>query len=76
MEPELKEYFRRIIFTISIVTSWFIINTAFGIKMGYAFWCKSFTFYNALYYAWLLFSIVLSIFLLKKIWGKPIHFDK
>ncbi|MCZ2299073.1 MAG: hypothetical protein LC134_06335 [Chitinophagales bacterium] len=75
MEPELKEYLRRLLFTISIVCTWFITNTAVGIKMGYAFWSEKFTMQNALFYLWLLFSIIIAFILIKKIWQKPIRFN-
>lgn len=76
MEPELKKFLNRITFSLSILIVWMLINATFGIKLKYAFWGNGFSVNNILYYSWLLVGTALLLFVLRKIWSKPLHINR
>ena len=73
MEPGIKEFFRRIVTTISLLILWMMINVTLGIKYNLAFFETSAQWYNIVFYVWLLASLVILIWLCLKIWQKPIE---
>jgi ABC-type glycerol-3-phosphate transport system permease component len=76
MEEQIMQYLNRIMRSIGIVLLCFILNTSFGIMWGYAYFEKGWHKGNTLFYLFFVISIVALIWVLYKIWAKPIGFDK
>lgn len=74
MEPLLLQYLNRIMRTIGLVVFWMSINVAFGIMWGYAFIEKHWQLGNVLFYIFLLTSLAGLLYVLYKIWIKPVGF--
>ncbi len=67
MEPEIREFLIRIMKTISLVLSWMLANTLFGIKMGYLFWGEKTAVWHIVYYILMVASgIWLLVYLLRQ----------
>jgi ABC-type uncharacterized transport system permease subunit len=72
MEPELREFFRRIIQTVSVGLLWLMINSTAGIMFGYAFFEQGVHLNNILFYAWLLISGFFIVRYFIRTWRKKI----
>lgn len=75
MEPELRKMLNRIVYTLSTLIVWLLSNITFGIKFQFAFFKNHFSLGNILFYIWLVVSTVLMLFLIKKIWSKPLNIN-
>jgi uncharacterized membrane protein YpjA len=76
MEPGIREFFRRLVTSISLLVLWMIVNMVIGIKYGYAFFENKIHISNIIFYVWVAASFIALIFLYIKIWKKPIeHLD-
>jgi hypothetical protein len=73
MEPEIREFFRRIVSSLSLLILWMIINLTLGIRLNLAFIETKIRWYNIVFYIWLTASLVVLIWLCLKIWQKPIE---
>lgn len=73
MEPEVKEFLRRIIMTLSLGLLWMLINSTAGIMYGYAFFDNGLRVGNILFYIWFLASLAVLIWYMYKLWTKPIE---
>jgi hypothetical protein len=73
MEPGIREFFRRIVTTISLLILWMMINVTIGIKYNAAFFETKVHWYNIAFYIWLVISLVALIWLCLKTWQKPIE---
>jgi hypothetical protein len=73
MEPGIKEFFKRIVTTVSLLILWMMINVTIGIKYNYAFFDTSIRWYNIVFYIWFIASFAAFILLCFKIWRKPIE---
>ena len=73
MEPGIREFFKRIVATISLLILWMMINITLGVKYNYAFFETSMQWYNIVFYTWLVASLLALIWLCIKIWQKPIE---
>ena len=76
MEPELKEFLTRIAKSISIILLWMLVNTLFGIKMGYIFLDEKITLWHVIYYIWLVASFIIIFLYIKKMWKNAPKFDQ
>lgn len=76
MEPWVKEYFRRIVLTLSFGLLWMALNTAFGIMQGYAFIGKSWQTKNILYFIGFGISLLLYLWFVFITWRKPLKTEK
>lgn len=74
MEPEVREFLRRIVMSIFIGFGWMAINTFIGIKYNYAFFEEHISLSNILFYAWFLASGIALGFYLWRLWRTPINF--
>lgn len=72
MEPELREFFRRIIQTVSVGLIWLMINSTAGIMFEYAFIQGKISTGNILFYAWLLVSGALILRYFIRLWRTKI----
>lgn len=73
MEPEIREFFKRLVTTISLLALWMAVNVTIGIKYNYAFFEDSIHWYNIVFYIWLIATFVALIWFYKKLWEKPIE---
>ncbi|HEX3025403.1 MAG TPA: hypothetical protein VHP12_09345 [Chitinophagaceae bacterium] len=73
MEPEVRAYLVRILNSISYTVVWLISNTTAGIQFGYAFIEQKITAGNIIFYLWLLISTVIFIWLMIRLWKKPLN---
>jgi hypothetical protein len=72
MEPGIREFFKRIVMTLSLLILWMMINLTLGIKMNLAFFENEIRWFNIVFYIWLMASFAVLIWLCFKIWQKPI----
>ena len=73
MEPEIREFFKRISLSIGLFIVWMAINIAIGIKLGFAFFEGHIHWGNIVFYIWLALSFGGLVFLITRIWKKPIE---
>lgn len=76
MEPEVREYLKRILNTISVGLLWMLINSTAGIMFGYAFTNGHLHTGNIIFYAWFVISLAFFIRYIVKLWSKPIFSNK
>lgn len=74
MEPEIMIYLNRIMNSIGIFFLWLTLNSTLGIMWGYAFIEKPWQLGNVLFYIFLLTSLAGLLYVLYKIWIKPVGF--
>jgi len=76
MEPEIKEFFKRLSASIGLLIIWMAINITIGIKFGYAFFEGSIRLSNIIFYIWAVASFIGLMYLYFRIWKNPIeHLD-
>lgn len=73
MEPGIREFFKRIVTTLSLLILWMMINLTLGIKYGYAFFETKVHWYNIIFYVWFTASMVALFWICIRIWKKPIE---
>ena len=73
MEPGIKEFFKRLVTSISLLVLWMMINLVIGIKYNCGFIEDKVHWYNIVFYIWLVASLIVLIWTFKKIWEKPIE---
>ncbi|MEO8711083.1 MAG: hypothetical protein ABI405_03115 [Parafilimonas sp.] len=76
MEPEVREFFRRISLSIGLFIVWVMVNVIIGVKLGYAFFEDKIDWGNIVFYIWVIGSLAALIWGCMQIWKKPIeHLD-
>jgi len=73
MEPGIKEFFKRLVTTISLLILWMAINMTIGIKYNCAFFENKIHWYNVVFYIWFIASLIVLIWFYVKLWRKPIE---
>lgn len=73
MEPGIKEFFKRLVTSISLLVLWMMINMVLGIKFNLGFFEEHVQWFNIVFYIWLVASLIALIWVYKKIWEKPIE---
>ena len=68
MEPEVREFLQRIVWTLSIALLWLMINAIAGLRFELAILDGTHQWATLFFYAWLLLSLFLMIRLFKKWW--------
>ncbi len=68
MEEETRAFLVKILQTISIVLLWMMLNVFAGLYKGFAFFEEEPRWYNYLYYAFFLGSLVALLIHLKRKW--------
>jgi hypothetical protein len=68
MEPEVKAFLVLIIQSLSMVLLWMMVNMTAGIYFNLAFFEDRLSFWNILYYIFLLASFVSLLLYLRKKW--------
>lgn len=68
MEPEVREFLQRIVWTLSIALLWLMINTIAGLRFELAIFDGTHQIATIFFYVWLLLSILLMLKLFRKWW--------
>jgi len=68
MEPDVKAFLVLIIQSLSMVLLWMMVNMTAGIYFDLAFFEDQLSFWNILYYIFLLASFVMLMLYLRKKW--------
>jgi hypothetical protein len=70
MEPEMVAFLKRIGFTIFLALVWLAINATAAIKGDNAFIGDHITIANVLFYLWFVISLVILLWIYKRMWYK------
>ncbi|MFZ9261762.1 MAG: hypothetical protein ACO3AW_00700 [Chitinophagaceae bacterium] len=70
MEPEVRQFLQRIVWTLSASMFWLLINTLAGLKFELAILDGNHIIGTIIFYCWLVLSFVLLIKLFKKLWSQ------
>jgi len=70
MEPEVSEFLKKIVWSLSAIMVWMLINILFGIKWGYALFEKGHTLGSVIFYIWIMISSYFLFRLYQKFWGQ------
>ena len=70
MEPEVRDFLRRIVWSITTGMLYLLINTSVGIMGGWLFFYDKPTLGNYIFYTWLALSTAMLIRLMLKWWKK------
>lgn len=76
MEPDIKEFFRRITISIAYLVIWLFSNSILGLKYDLAFFDNGITTANVIFYCWLILSFGLLLFLVLRVWRHPVFKDE
>jgi hypothetical protein len=68
MEPEALDFLKRVAKSIMVALLWLAINAVAAIKGDNAFIVDRLRLANVLFYVWFCLSLVLLLYLLRKIW--------
>lgn len=68
MEPEVREFLQRIVWTLSIALLWLMTNAIAGLRFELAILDGTHQWATFFFYGWLLLSLFLMIRLFKKWW--------
>jgi hypothetical protein len=70
LEPEVRNFLQRIVWTLSASLTWLLINTLVGLKFEWAIFDESRRMGNIIFYCWLVLSFVMLMKLFKKLWSQ------
>jgi len=73
MEPEVREFLKRIVLSLSVGIFWMAINSTLGIMYDFAFVHESVSLGNIIFYIWFLASLALLLWYFVRLWKKPIE---
>jgi hypothetical protein len=68
MEPEVREFLKRVSLSIGATFGWLFINLTIGIFLGWLFFENTPTTGNIIFYTWLVGSAAGLVFLFIRIW--------
>lgn len=68
MEPEVREFLQRIVWTLSTALLWLMINTIAGLRFELAIIDGKHPIATLCFYAWLLASLFIMLKLFRKWW--------
>jgi len=73
MEPEVREFLKRISLSLGLGLMWMILNSTLGIMFDFAFIHGSISLGNILFYAWFVLSFAVMLWLYVRLWKKPLE---
>ncbi|MBG9375434.1 hypothetical protein I5907_04265 [Panacibacter sp. DH6] len=73
MEPEVREFLKRVSMSLGIGLFWMILNSTFGIMFDFAFIHDSVTVGNIVFYIWFIASFAFLLWFIVRLWKKPIN---
>lgn len=68
MEPEVREFLQKIVWSLFSVLFWLLINTLVGLKFGFAIIENEHLIGTVIFYTWLIVSFYFLFKLFKKLW--------
>jgi len=68
MDPEVKKYFIKILYSLSFGLLWMALNVTAGIYWGMAIISNGLSILNVLFFVWLLLSLVLLLYYYYRTW--------
>lgn len=68
MEPEVREFLQRIVWTLSTAMLWLLINTVAGLKFELAIFDSQHTLATIIFYAWFIGSFIVMLKLFRGWW--------
>jgi len=68
MDPEVKKYFRKIIYSLSFGLLWMTLNVMAGIYWGFGLIEGHLKFSNLLFFCWMLASLGLLLYYYYRTW--------
>ena len=76
MEPEAAAFLRKVGRSLTIGFLWLALNSIFAIKGDNAFIEGDIRLGNILFYTWFVISVIILIYLYKRLWKKEIVDDR
>lgn len=73
MEPEVKDFLQRIVWSIFIGIMWLFINVTAGIFAGWFFFYDMPTVGNYIFYAWFIISLAAMLYFFYRTWRKRLQ---
>lgn len=73
MEPEVREFLKRISLSLGIGLLWMITNSTLGIMFDLAFIHENISAGNIIFYVWFAISFALMLWLYVRLWKKPLE---
>ena len=70
IEPEVRDFLKRIMFSIGAGLIWLFINMTTGIFAGWLFFRNSPTKGNWVFYAWMVISLAVLLWFYHRLWSK------
>jgi Zn-dependent protease with chaperone function len=70
MEPEVRDFLQKIVWSLSAIMIWMLINILFGIKWEYAFFEKGHILGAVIFYVWIIISSFFLFRLYQKFWSQ------
>ncbi|MBN8859697.1 MAG: hypothetical protein J0H29_14970 [Sphingobacteriales bacterium] len=67
-EPDLKEFFFKIIRVVTALVVWALITMFFGLYLQWAFVYGRFNVFNAIFYIWFVASLTGLVYYFYKVW--------
>lgn len=68
MEPEVRDFLQKIVWSLTAAMIWLLVNTLFGLKFGFAIVDESHRVGNILFYCWFFASFFILYRLFKHLW--------
>lgn len=73
MEPEVRAFLQRVMLSGFTGFMWLALNSTFGIMFNFAFVYDKISLGNIIFYIWFVASTVIMLWLIIKLWKKPIE---
>jgi hypothetical protein len=73
MEPEARDFLKRVSLSIGVALLWLFINITVGIFGGWLFFYKTPTIGNYIFYVWLIASVSLLVWAYLRLWKNRFH---
>ena len=73
MEPEARDFLKRISLSIGLALLWLFVNITIGIFGGWLFFYQAPTIGNYIFYVWFIASIVLMVWAYMRLWKNRFH---
>jgi hypothetical protein len=70
MEPEVREFLQRIVWSLSATLVWLLINTIAGLRFQLAVFEKAHQLGTIIFYSWFLGSFFILFKIFKNLWKK------
>lgn len=68
MEPEVRRYLKRVLYSLMMGLLWLFLNSTFGIYFGLAITHGGVSTYNIIFYAWLGLSLGALLLYYYRLW--------